>query len=197
MMQHLRQKLHLTNRNAREEAEDAVSEPDLVAQCIKGDRKAQKAVFDRLSPKMMAVVLRYMGDRESAEDVLQEGFVTLFTKLGSYSGDGSFEGWARKIFVNTALMSLRKKDALRGSDELDIVSGRASEAASQIQTLGYKELVSLVANLPPMYRTAFNLFAVEGYSHKEIAEALSITEATSRSHVQRARAYLQQKIKNM
>ncbi|MDY6278269.1 MAG: sigma-70 family RNA polymerase sigma factor [Bacteroidales bacterium] len=164
---------------------------------IKGDRVAQKAIFDALAPKMMAVCLRYMGDRESAEDVLQDGFVTLFSKLDTYTGEGSFEGWARKIFVNTALMSLRKKDALRDSGDLESVSGRASEAASQLQTIGYKELMGLVAELPPMYRTAFNLFAVEGYSHKEIAEALGITEVTSRSHVQRARAYLQERIKKL
>lgn len=197
MMQHFRQKLHLTNRKASGREDDYSSEASLIQLSISGDRVAQKAIFDALAPKMMAVCLRYSGDRESAEDVLQEGFVTLFTKLESYSGEGSFEGWARKIFVNTALMSLRKKDALRDSGDLEMVTGRASEAASQLQTLGYKELMSLVASLPPMYRTAFNLFAVEGYSHKEIAEALGITEATSRSHVQRARSYLQEKIRRM
>ncbi len=197
MMQHFRQKLHLTNRNASGESDDYYSEAGRIQLSIKGDRVAQKAIFDALAPKMMAVCLRYMGDRESAEDVLQDGFVTLFSKLDTYTGEGSFEGWARKIFVNTALMSLRKKDALRDSGDLESVSGRASEAASQLQTIGYKELMGLVAELPPMYRTAFNLFAVEGYSHKEIAEALGITEVTSRSHVQRARAYLQERIKKL
>lgn len=197
MMQHFKQKLHLTNRNASGKEDDFSSEAGLIKLSIKGDRAAQKAIFDALAPKMMAVCLRYAGDREVAEDVLQDGFVTLFTKLESFSGDGSFEGWARKIFVNTALMSLRKKDALRDSGDLELVTGRASEAASQLQTLGYKELMSLVAELPPVYRTAFNLFAIEGYSHKEIAEALGITEATSRSHVNRARTYLQERIKKM
>ena len=189
--------MHLTNRNASGESIDYSSEAGLIQLSIGGDRTAQKLIFDRLAPKMMAVCLRYTGDRESAEDVLQDGFVTLFSKLESYTGEGSFEGWARKIFVNTALMSLRRKDALRDSGDLETVTGRASEAASQLQTIGYKELMSLVAELPPMYRTAFNLFAIEGYSHREIAEALGITEVTSRSHVQRARAYLQERIKNM
>lgn len=170
-MQRFNKKMHLTNRDAQE-------------------------LFDSLAPKMMALCLRYMGDRAAAEDVLQDGFVTLFSKIEDYSGEGSFEGWARKIFVNTALMSLRKKDALRDSGDLEVLTGRASEGETQVQALGYKELMSLVAELPPMYRTAFNLFVVEGYSHKEIAEALGITEATSRSHVQRARVYLQEKIKN-
>ena len=196
-MQHFLQKLHLTNRNASGESNDYSSEAGLIQLSIKGDRVAQKAIFDALAPKMMSVCLRYTGDREAAEDVLQDGFVTLFSKLESYTGEGSFEGWARKIFVNTALMSLRKKDALRDSGDLESVTGRASEAASQLQNLGYKELMSLIAELPPMYRTAFNLFAIEGYSHTEIAEALGITEVTSRSHVQRARAYLQERIKKM
>ena len=196
-MQHLKLKLHLTNRNTQPEVKDYTSEASLIGLSIQGDRVAQKAIFNTLAPKMMAVCLRYVGDRESAEDVLQDGFVTLFAKLDSYTGSGSFEGWARKVFVNTALMSLRKKDALRDSGDLETVAGQASEAASQLQTLGYKELLALVAKLPPLYRTAFNLFAVEGFSHKEIAKALGITEATSRSHVQRARTYLQKMIKNL
>ncbi|MCQ2169605.1 MAG: sigma-70 family RNA polymerase sigma factor, partial [Bacteroidales bacterium] len=91
----------------------------LVEQSIKGNRSAQKRIYDALSGKMLAVCLRYMGDRETAEDVLQDGFVTLFTKLDTYSGEGSFEGWARKIFVNTALMALRKNDALKMSEDID------------------------------------------------------------------------------
>ena len=92
----------------------------------RGDRRSQKAIFDLLSPKMFAVCLRYMGDRDAAEDILQDGFVTLFSKLDSYSGAGSFEGWARRIFVNTALMSLRKKDALKNTEDLDVAWNMAS-----------------------------------------------------------------------
>ena len=196
MMQRFPGKTHLTNRSSDQE-KDYSSLENLIALSIQGDGKAQKAIFDSLAPRMMVVCLRYMGDRESAEDVLQDGFVTLFSKLESFTGEGSFDGWARKIFVNTALMSLRKKDALRDSGDLEVLTTRASEMPSQIQTLGYKELISLVEQLPPVYRTAFNLFAVEGYSHKEIAEALGITEATSRSQVLRARQFLQEKIKNL
>ena len=151
-------------------------------------------MYDRLASRMFPVCIRYVGDRTLAEDVLQEGFITLFTKLKDYKGDGSFEGWARRIFVTTALMSLRKKDALKMSEELDAVKGMKAETTSQIQNIGYKELMELVISLPPGFRTVFNMYAIEGYSHKEIAETLGITETTSRTQFSRARVWLQNKI---
>ena len=132
-----------------------------------------------------------------AEDVLQEGFITLFTKLKSYKGDGSFEGWARRIFVTTALMSLRKKDALKMSEELDAVRGMKADTTSQMQNIGYKELMELVVSLPPGFRTVFNMYAIEGYSHKEIGEMLGISETTSRTQLSRAKTWLQNKLKEI
>ena len=160
-----------------------------------GDRRAQKAIYDALSGKMFAVCLRYMSDRQSAEDVLQEGFVSLFAKLDTFSGEGSFEGWARKIFVNAALMSLRKNDVLKESTDVDTAWNVSSEAPSAVQQIGYKELTKMIAELPTGFRTVFNMYVVEGYSHAEIAESLGISEATSRSQLLRARAMLQSKIK--
>jgi RNA polymerase sigma-70 factor (ECF subfamily) len=144
---------------------------------------------------MFPICIRYIGDRTQAEDVLQDGFITLFTKLKDYKGEGSFEGWARRIFVTTALMSLRKKDALKMSEDLDAVKGMKAETTTQVQNIGYKELMELVVSLPPGFRTVFNMYAIEGYSHKEIAEALGITETTSRTQFSRARLWLQNKIK--
>lgn len=187
-MQLFGQKKHLINRENQEQVLNA---------CKKGDRQAQKAVYDFLSPKMMALCLRYMGDRETAEDVLQDGFVTLFSKLGSYLGEGSFEGWARKIFVNTALMSLRKNDVLKQTDDIDAAWDLSSSEPSAIDRLSYGELTGLVASLPPGFRTVFNMYVVEGYSHKEIAQELGISEVTSRSQLLRARALLQEKIKGL
>ena len=169
----------------------------LIESCIKGDRAAQKVLYDRLAPRMFPVCIRYVGERELAEDVLQDGFVTLFTHLDSYKGEGSFEGWARKIFVTTALMSLRKKDALKMSDELDVARGMKSENVTQMQNIGYKELMKLVMTLPPGFRTVFNMYAIEGYSHKEIGELLGISETTSRTQLSRARIWLQNKIKEI
>ena len=167
----------------------------LIESCKKGDRIAQKVMYDRLAPRMFPVCIRYTGDRTVAEDILQEGFITLFSKLGSYKGDGSFEGWARRIFVTAALMYLRKKDALKMSDDLEAARGLKAETASQVENIGYKELMALVMSLPTGFRTIFNMYAIEGYSHKEIADILGISEVTSRSQFSRARAMLQRKIK--
>ena len=170
---------------------------ETIKSCIQGDRASQKVLYDRLAPRMFPVCMRYIGDRTLAEDILQDGFVTLFTHLNSYKGDGSFEGWARKIFVTTALMSLRKKDALKMSEELEAVRSMKADTSSQIQNIGYKELINLVMSLPPGFRTVFNMYAVEGYSHKEIGDMLGISETTSRTQYSRARAWLQNKIKEI
>ena len=167
----------------------------LIESCKRGDRASQKAVYDRLASRMFPVCIRYAGDRESAQDIFQDGFITLFTKLDDFKGDGSFEGWARKIFVTTALMYLRKKDVLKISDELDQAKGMKAETVTQTQNLGYKELMELIMTLPPGFRTVFNLYALEGYSHKEIGEMLGISETTSRTQLSRARTWLQNKIK--
>ncbi len=188
--------MHLISREAeRKDSREALSpEQRLIELCKQGDRASQKRIYDSLAPKMFAVCIRYMGNRDDAEDILQEGFVTLFQKIGSFSGEGSFEGWARKIFVNTALMSLRRTDALKLSDDISEAWGVTSESASQIQTIGYKELMKLIADLPAGYRTVFNMYVIEGYTHKEIGDALGISDVTSRSQLQRARTILQEKI---
>ena len=188
-MQHLTVELHLNSRK-----DNGDSPKNLLKACIKGDRNAQRSLYEYLSPKMYPVCLRYMGDNEAAEDLLQEGFITLFSKLDSYSGAGSFEGWARKIFVNSALMQLRKNDLLRGSDDLDDAWDIRSPEPTADQQMGAKELLGLVRELPQGFRTVFNMYVIEGFSHKEIAEALNISENTSRSQLQRARIILQKKI---
>ena len=167
----------------------------LIESCKKGNRVAQKVLYGSLASRMFPVCIRYVGDRALAEDILQEGFITLFTRLDSYKGEGSFEGWARRIFVTTALMYLRKKDALKMSDELETARGMKTEITGQIENIGYKELMDLVMSLPTGFRTVFNMYAVEGYSHKEIAETLGISEVTSRTQYSRARALLQARIK--
>ncbi|MGN1211681.1 MAG: RNA polymerase sigma factor [Candidatus Cryptobacteroides sp.] len=169
----------------------------LIELCLKGNKVAQKSLYDTLAPTMFAVCIRYAGDRIVAEDLLQDGFVTLFSKLDSYKGDGSFEGWARRIFINTCLMYLRKKDALKMSDELEEARNISSEMSTQIEDIGYKELMKLITTLPDGFRTVFNLYVIEGLSHKEIANMLNITETTSRTQLSRARSWLQNKIKGI
>ena len=168
-----------------------------IAECRDGDRAAQKRLFDLLAPKMKVLCKRYVGDDATAEDILQEGFITLFTRLDSYSGTGSFEGWARKIFVNTALMHLRRNDALRDSGDIEEAVWLRSDDVSPSGQLSHKELLKMIAALPAEYRTVFNMYVIEGYSHQEIADALGIREATSRSKLQRARLKLQEWIKSL
>ena len=198
-MQHFGNKTHLNTRVTTQDQTSkdvtTLGEQQMIARCRKGDRAAQKALFDSLSPKMFAICIRYMGSREAAEDVLQEGFISLFSKLDSYSGEGSFEGWARKVFVNTALMTLRRNDVMRQSEDIESARSISGNDVSALQSISYKELMGMIAELPPGFRTVFNLFLIEGYSHKEISGMLGISEATSRSQLQRARVMLQNRIK--
>lgn len=196
VMQLFKSKVHLKSRERETGKATGSVTPVTIEQCKNGDRRAQKALYDALSAKMFAVCLRYMGgDREAAADILQDGFVTLYTKLDSYSGEGSFEGWARRVFVNTALMSLRKKDVLKQTEDVDAAWNICADTPTPIENIGYQELCKMIAALPPGFRTVFNMYVVEGFSHKEIAEALGISETTSRSQLQRARTLLQNKIK--
>ena len=198
-MQHFGNKTHLNTRVTTQDQTSkdvtTLGEQQMIALCKKGDRAAQKALFDLLSPKMFAICIRYMGSREAAEDVLQEGFISLFSKLDSYSGEDSFEGWARKVFVNTALMTLRRNDVMRQSEDIESARSISGNDVSALQSISYKELMGMIAELPPGFRTVFNLFLIEGYSHKEISGMLGISEATSRSQLQRARVMLQNRIK--
>ena len=200
-MQHFGNKTHLntrvTTQNHTSKDVTTLNEQQIIALCKKGDRAAQKALFDSLSSRMFPLCIRYMGNREAAEDVLQEGFIALFSKLDSYSGEGSFEGWARKVFVNTALMTLRKNDVMRQSEDIETAWSVSSEDPGALQKISYNELMGMISELPTGFRTVFNMFLIEGYSHKEIGEALGISEATSRSQLQRARVMLQNRIKKL
>ena len=171
---------------------------DLVRECLSGSRLAQKEVYERLSSRMFSLCIRYVGDREIAKDVLHDGFIVLFSKLNTYKGEGSFEGWARRIFVNTALMSMRKGDVLKYSEGLE--GGEAIKVTVNPTAIGQLEaetLMKLISQMPAGFRTVFNMYAIEGYSHQEIAKALDITEGGSRSQLSRARLWLQEKLQAM
>lgn len=171
-----------------------MNEQQLIKGCRKGERKAQKELYDAYSRKMMGVCLRYVNDRETARDLLQDGFVKVFTCIDSYTGTGSFEGWMRKIFVNCALEYLRKADVLREAADLDNTPELVQPDSSAVSDMSAAELMQMIRELPAGFRTVFNLFAIEGYSHKEISEILNITESTSRSQFTRAKQLLQRKI---
>ena len=147
---------------------------------------------------MFALCVRYCRNREEAEDVLQNGFITVFKNIGNFRGDGSFEGWIRKIIVNTALMHLRsKKNELSFSDVEDLGKAHPESQFDTASQINANELKKMLERLPEGYRLVFNLFAIEGYSHKEIAEMLGINEGTSKSQLSKARNYLQEMLKKM
>lgn len=171
-----------------------MNEQQLITGCKAQERKAQKELYDTYARRMMAVCLRYVNDRERASDLLQEGFIRVFTAIDSYAGNGSFEGWIRRIMVNVCLESLRRTDILRDAVDLADTAETISGDVSPISKISEKELRQLIAALPDGFRTVFNLFAIEGYSHKEISEMLHINEGTSRSQYNRARQVLQRKV---
>ena len=172
-------------------------EKQLIEGCKRGDRKAQKELYEMYSRKMMGVCLRYIGDRETARDLLQDGFIKVFTSIDSYSGNGSFEGWIRKIFVNCALEYLRKSDVLREAVGFDLSIDQIGFDDLIISEISASELLKLVQDLPNSLRAVFNLFAIEGYSHKEVAKMMDISESTSRSQYVRAKQLLQSRINEL
>ncbi len=154
----------------------------------------QQELYNRFSPRMYAVCLRYAGNAEEAEDILQEGFIKVFKKLDSYRGDGSFEGWVRRIFVNTAIEHFRRKRYLQPVTEKEenTIEGNY---LSVLDELAERDILDLVQQLSPGYRTVFNMYVVEGYTHKEIGDIMGISEGTSKSQLSRAKIILQDLVK--
>ena len=166
-----------------------MTEPNLQA-CLRGDRLAQKQFFERFKGKMFALCLRYAHSREDAEDILQEGFVKVFRDLYQYTGEGNFEGWVRKVFVNTALQHLQKQKKALITQELD-GQDLVEESTEPFFTdePPAKNMIRILQQLPAGFRTIFNLHVLEGYSHPEIADILGISVGTSKSQLLRAKAY--------
>jgi len=176
-----------------------MDDSQLIIACKKQDRNAQKALYEQYASVMMAVCLRYCREEETARDLLHDGFIRVFTQIGSYRGNGSFEGWLRRIFVNLALENYRKeKQKNRFLEEYGIMNTNMTESPTDdmldIENIPREEVLEMIRDLPPGYRTVFNLFIFEDMSHKEIAQQLGINEAASRSQFFRAKTILQKKI---
>ncbi len=168
-----------------------MTEEVLIQGCLRNDATAQQELYYRYSPKMLSVCYRYAKSREDAEDMLQEGFIKVFTQIHQFQNRGALEGWIRRIIVHTCINNLKKNKKF--SDSVDIihaasVSVREENIPSILQA---KQVVECIRLLPLGYRTVLNLYAIEGYSHKEIAEILDIEESTSRSQYTRAKAMLE------
>ena len=168
-------------------------EAQLVKSLRKQDPKAQRQLFEKYSPRMLGLCFRYAGDEMIAEDIMVEGFMRVFSKIDQFSGDGSFEGWMRRIMVNEALGFLRKQKRIL-EDTLSDEAENIADYGYADQNLNAEELLALISELPAGYRTVFNLYAIEGYAHMEIAEMLGISESTSKSQLHRARAMLQKMV---
>ncbi len=162
----------------------------LVYKCLKNDRKAQTELYGLFSRKMFAVCMRYANDYDTASDILQDGFVKVFNSLEKFGFDGSVEGWIRRIMVNTAIDYFRKASKLHAMDDIDEVDVADSSSVHFLSQLESQEIIKVLQQLPTGYRTVLNLYALEDFSHKEIAGMLGISEGTSKSQLARAKVML-------
>jgi RNA polymerase sigma factor (sigma-70 family) len=170
-----------------------LSEEEMINGCIDGNRICQRELYDRNASKMLGVCMRYAKDRAEAEDMLQEGFIKVFKNISRFRNEGSFEGWIRQIMVFTAInMFNQRKRKFKESLDAELYDVAIDDQV--IEKIAAKEIVILIQQMPEGYRTIFNLYAVEGYTHREIGELLNIAEGTSKSQYSRAKQYMQESL---
>lgn len=165
--------------------------------CLRNERKYQELFYKLLAPRMMAVCMRYAKDRDEAQDILQEGFVKLFKNLHNYRGEGSLEGWIRRIMVHSAISRYRKAKTMVLVDDFGEDTNMQAGTSSNGNTLEAEDILALVQELPETYRAVFNMYAIEGYSHQEIGETLGMSELLSRTTLCRARGILKRKLQEV
>lgn len=166
---------------------------EIILKCREENSSAQTALYNLFSSRMYGVCLRYSKNTAEAEDILQEGFVRVFSKISQFEFKGSFEGWMRRIMVNTALEKFRKQDRLYPVEEMKVFES-TEWSEETISAITADDLLGIIQELPPRYRMVFNLYAIEGYSHQEIGEMMNISEGTSKSNLSRARVILQKNV---
>ena len=172
-----------------------MEERQLIEGCVRGETWAQKKLYELHAPEMLSVCQRYVCNRETATDLLHDGFIKMFTKIHAYSGTGSFKGWMRRVFVTTALEHLRRNDVLRFGVDVESIVNQAEETdVSVFEHLSNDDLLACIARLPDKNRTVFNMHAIEGYTFVEIAAELRINESTSRTQYAKARQLLQKMV---
>ncbi|WP_064966379.1 RNA polymerase sigma factor [Tenacibaculum ovolyticum] len=160
----------------------------LIKKAINNNREAQQQLFEQFSPKMLGVCRQYVKDLHHAEDLMLQGFLKVFTNLQKFKSEGSFEGWIRRIMVNTCLTYLNKKNPIRLTDEDYVFNDVATES---LENTSVEDIQTLIDKLPEGYKLVFNLYAIEGYKHSEISKKLNISEGTSKSQLFKARKWLQ------
>lgn len=169
-------------------------EAEIIKGCLKGNRSSQEALYKRYAPKMLGLCVRYFKTLEEAEDVLQEGFIRVFTYLNQFKGHGSLEGWIRRIMINTALNAYRSNLKHCFHSNIDELENRLDFIGESSDNSSKEDMLKLIQNLPIGYNLVFNLYEIEGYSHKEIAKKLGITESTSKSQLHKAKKILQKQL---
>lgn len=170
----------------------------LIVKCKESDPKSQKRLYELFSGKMFALCLRYTGSPDDAQDILQNGFIKMFRKIRDFRSEGSFEGWLRRIMVTSSIEYYRKNKSLSAMQPIDEeVSRNTADHVTVLDKMQADELGALFSKLAPRYRTVLNMYAVEGYSHREIGEMLGISEGTSKSQLSRARELLKQMLSKM
>lgn len=168
-----------------------MTEQTIIAGCLQNDAAAQRELYNRYSPKMLSVCYRFAQGREDAEDMLQEGFIKVFTQIHTFQNKGAFEGWIRRIIVHTCINYLKKNKKFIENVDLSQASTVYVREETVPSVMQARQIIECIRLLPVGYRTVLNLYALEGYSHKEIGEMLDIEESTSRSQYTRARAMLE------
>ncbi len=172
-----------------------VSEQQLIKGCLEGIPVFHQMLYKRYASKMLIVCMRYSNSREEAEDILQEGFITVFEKMYQFRMQGSFEGWVRRIMVNKSLEHLRKESKIYPIQPIDNIEDKFVSPEYVLSTIEAKELLKMIQELPPAYKMVFNMYVFDGMTHKEIAAALGIAEGTSKSNLSDARKVLKKKIR--
>lgn len=165
-------------------------ESEMIDGCLRRERAAQQQLFDYYSARMYAICYRYVKNPMEAEDILVTAFTKIFERINQFKGDGSFEGWIRRVVVNEALTFLRRSRTMYLETDLE-QADREPDYEHLSDHLEAEDLMNMIQELPAGYRVVFNMYAIDGYSHKEIADQLGITENTSKSQLSRARVYLQ------
>ncbi|HQS24930.1 RNA polymerase sigma factor [Sediminibacterium sp.] len=168
-----------------------MTEQTILVGCLNNDPSAQRELYNRYSPKMLSVCYRFGNSREDAEDMLQEGFIKIFTQIHTFQNKGAFEGWIRRIIVHTCINFLKKNKKFSNSIDLDQADYLEVKEETMPSVMQARQIIECIRQLPLGYRTVLNLYAMEGYSHKEIADMLDIEESTSRSQYTRAKVMLE------
>lgn len=172
-------------------------ETDIIRGCKEGDSRSQRRLYDLYSPRMFGICLRYGQDDDDAADILQDAFIKVFVKIHEFRHEGSFEGWIRRIVVNTAINHCIKNKKHMYHYDLDEVEGMVEDESVNYDPLQVNDLLTLVRHLPTGYRTVFNLYEIEGYAHKEIAEMMGISINTSKTQLMHGRRLLQKRLLQM